>query len=78
MLTYGGALVDLMSPNVGNHQLVYQLNAHAAARKIAQESMLNLRPLKHINDTTVNLNSHRTPPPPPPPWKPPPPPWNDE
>lgn len=78
MLTYGGALVDLVAPNVGNHQFVNQLNAHASTRKIAQESMLNLRPLKHINYATVNLNSHRTPPPPPPPWKPPPPPWNDE
>ena len=82
MLTYRGTLVNLVPPSVVNRHLVNQLHALALSGQICQECVLHLRPLKHLHNSPVYLNSqtsnHLTPPPPPPPWKPPPPPWNDE
>ena len=58
MLTNRGALIDFVPPDIGDHQSVNQLNAHATTRKIGQESMTHLRPLKNIYDATVDLNFH--------------------
>ena len=55
MLTHWGLLVYLMPPHVGHHQLVYQLHAHASSGQICQECVLHLRPLKHLNNTPVDL-----------------------
>ena len=55
MLTHRGLLVYLVAPYIIYSQFVKKFCAHSASHQIHKECVLYFRPLKHIQNYTVDF-----------------------